>query len=165
MNGLGSGRGARPARGGRRRITIALGAWLACTLVGVFLIDLDSGPSLVSLTMGHGMSLVDAIGAALLLAGWSAALMTARRCASPRFPASRRVPSAAALLASCAGLLTAALFVPDFAGRKFVVAGFVLLVEAAAAATVLATWQQRDFGSVRARAAGRRRGSGPRGWR
>ena len=145
---------------GRRRIAVALVAWLLCTALGVLLIDLDSGPSLVSLTKGHGVSLVDAIGAALLLAGWSAALMIARR-AWDRLPAPGRLPSAVALLASCAGLLTAALLVPDFSGRKFVVAGFVLLVEGAAAAALLATWQQR----VRARAAGRPRGSGSRGWR
>jgi hypothetical protein len=138
---------------------MALGTWLACTLLGAFLIDLDSGPSLVSLTRGHGVSLVDATGAALLLAGWAAAVMIARR--GVWFPAPGRVPSAAALLASCAGLLTAALLVPDFAGRKFVVAGFVLLVEGAAGATLLAKWQQ----PVRGRPAGRRRGSGPRGYR
>jgi hypothetical protein len=142
---------------------MALGVWLACTLLGAFLIDLDSGPSLVSLTMSHGLSLVDAIGAALLLAGWSAVVLTARRQAWPPFPVPGRL-SSAALLASCAGLLTAALLVPDFAGRKFVVAGFVLLVEGVAAATLLAAWQRRDSRSVSARAA-RPRGSGPRGWR
>ena len=141
------------------RIAMALGAWLACTLLGVFLIDLDSGPSLVSLTMGHGVSLIDAIGAALLLAGWSVAVMAARHPASPRFPTPGRLPSAVALLASCVGLLTAGLLVPDFAGRKFVVAGFVLLVEGAAAATLLA---KRP---VRAREEGRPPGSGSRGWR
>ena len=113
-------------------------AWLTCTVVGVLLIDLDSGRSVVSLTMDHGVSLVDAAGAALLLAGWSTAVIVARRSAVSPFPRLRRLPSATALLASCAGLLTAALLVPDFSGRKFVVAGFVLLVEGAAAASLLA---------------------------
>lgn len=104
----------------------------------MFLIDLDYGPSLVSLTMDHGVSLIDAMGAVLVLTGWSMAVVMARRRGWPLFPTLGRRPSAAALLASCAGLFTAALLVPDFAGRKFVVAGFALLVEVAAAATVLA---------------------------
>lgn len=135
MNGLGSG----PARGGpRRTMGLALAAWLACTVAGVLLIDLDAGPKLVSLTMGHGVSLLDAMGAALLVAGWSTAVLVARRDAVPLLPRLRLLPSVVALLAACAGLLTAALLVPDFSGRKFVVAGFVLLVEGAAAATLLA---------------------------
>ena len=134
-----NGPGSRPARRGRSRtVGLALAVWLTCTLIGVLLIDLDSGPSLVSLPMGHGVSLIDATGAALLLAGWATAVIVARRAAVPLFPRPRRLTSVAALLASCAGLLTAALLVPDFSGRKFVVAGFVLLVEGAAAASVLA---------------------------
>ena len=117
---------------------LALGLWVACTVLGVYLIDLDSGPSLVSLPNDHGVSLIDAAATALLLAGWSAAVVTTRRSEWPPFPSPGRLASAAALVASCAGLVTAALLVPDFAGRKFVVAGLVLLVEGAAAATVLA---------------------------
>jgi hypothetical protein len=131
-----------------RIVALALGAWLACTLLGLFLVDLDYGPSLVSLPRRHGVTLVDATGAALLLAGWSTAVMLARRRAWPMFRTLGRFPSTAALLASCAGLLTVALLVPDFAGRKFVVAGFVLLVEAAAAASALAP-RGGGFGSRR----------------
>src|SRR5829696_8965156 len=120
-----------------RIVALALGAWLACTLVGAFLIDLDKGPSLVSLPMQHGVSLIDAMGAALLLAGWAMAVVIVRRRAWRLFPRPGRRASRAVLLASFAGLLTAALLVPDFDGRKFVVAGFVLLVEGAAAAAVL----------------------------
>jgi hypothetical protein len=133
-----NGHGSRPARGGRYRTEgLALSAWLICTLVGGLLIDLDSGRSVVSLTMGHGVSLIDAAGAALLLAGWSMAVIVARRSAVPLLLRPRPLPTAAALFASCAGLLIAALLVPDFSGRKFVVAGFILLVEGAAAASVL----------------------------
>jgi len=118
-------------------MALALGTWLACTVLGVFLIDLDYGPSLVSLPMHHGVSLMDAMGGAFLVAGWSTAVATARRRAS-LFNAPGRLPSIAALVASCAGLLIAALLVPDFAGRKFVVGAFVVLVEAAAAAVAVA---------------------------
>ena len=139
MNGQESGPGARGARDARGRTgALALGLWVVCTALGVWLIDLDSGPSLVSLPSEHGVSLIDAAGTALLVAGWSAAVVTARSGAWPPFPAPGRLASAAVLIASCTGLVTAALLVPDFAGRKFVVAGLVLLVEGAAAATVLA---------------------------
>ena len=139
MNGHDSGPRARAAHGRRGgTVALALGLWVVCTVLGVWLIDLDSGPSLVSLPNDHGVSLIDAAGTALLLAGWSAAVLTPRRSASLPLPTPGRVASGAALVASCAGLVTAALLVPDFAGRKFVVAGLVLVVEGAAAATVLA---------------------------
>jgi hypothetical protein len=141
---------------GRWRILVpALAVWLGCTLLGVLLIDRDSGPSLLSLPNRHGVSLLDAVGAALLLAGWAAAVRKARREGWPRFRAAGRL-SAAVLPAVVAGLLTAAL-VPDFGGRKFVVAGFLLLLEAAAAARVLR--------APAAPGAGRPRGSAPRGCR
>jgi hypothetical protein len=120
-------------------MTLALVSWLACTVLGLILIDLDVGPRLVSLTMGHGVTLTDAMAAALLLAGWLAPVVTARRRPlTNRIPMPGRLLSTVASLASGASLVTAALLMPDFAGRKFVVAGFVLLVECAAAATVLA---------------------------
>jgi hypothetical protein len=72
----------------------------------------------VSLTLNHGVSLVDAIGAGLVLAGWSTVVVIARRRGWLAFPTPGRPASVA--------------------GRKLVVAGFVLLVEVAAAATVLA---------------------------
>ena len=87
--------------------------------------------------MDHGVSVVDAIGGALLLAGWATAVALARRRPWPLLPPLERLATRA-LLASCAGLLIALLLVPDFDGRKLVVAGLILLVEAAAAATVLA---------------------------
>ena len=138
MDGHESGPGARATHGARgRTVALALGPWVVCTALGAWLIDLDSGPSLVSLPSDHGVSLIDAAGAVLLLAGWSAAVLIARHGASPLHTPGRAV-SAAALIASCAGLMTAALLVPDFAGRKLVVAGLVLFVEGVAAATVLA---------------------------
>jgi hypothetical protein len=118
---------------------LALLGWLACTILGLVLIDLDVGPRLVSLTMGHGITLTDAMAAAVLMAGWLAVVVTARR----RHVRRRiRTPGpalcAAASLAAVAGLVTTAVLMPDYAGRKVVVAGFALLVECAAAATVLA---------------------------
>jgi len=119
--------------------------WLACTVFGLMLIDLDAGPSLVSLTMDHGVTAADVVGAAMLLAGWLAVLETARRWRATRVTSARgRLLSAVALLATGAGLLVAALLMPDYAGRKFVVAGIALLMECAAAATVLAWQRVRD---------------------
>jgi hypothetical protein len=113
--------------------------WLACTVLGLILIDSDMGPSVVSLTMHHGVTAADVMGAAMLLVGWWAVVVTARRWRTARLTSPRgRILSAVALLATGVGLLVAALLVPDYAGRKFVVAGIALLTECAAAATVLA---------------------------
>jgi small-conductance mechanosensitive channel len=113
--------------------------WLACTVGGLILIDIDMGPSVVSLTMDHGVTATDVVGAAMLLAGWWAVVVAARRWCATRRPSPRgRLLSAVALLATGVGLLVAALLTPDYAGRKFVVAGIALLTECAAAATVLA---------------------------
>jgi hypothetical protein len=118
---------------------LALLSWLVCTIVGLVLIDLDVGPRLVSLTMGHGITVTDAMAAGLLVAGWLAVVVTARRRPVRRWIRTPRPAlCAAASLAAVAGLVTTAVLMPDYAGRKVVVAGFALLVECAVAATVLA---------------------------
>lgn len=120
-------------------MTFALAGWLACTALGLILIDLDVGPRLVSLTMGHGVTVTDASAVAVLVAGWLAPVVTARRrLFTYQIPASARRLSAVAALISGAALVTAAVLLPDFAGRKFVVAGSALLLECAAATTILA---------------------------
>lgn len=120
-------------------MTLALLGWLACTAAGLILVDLDVGPQLVSLTMGHGLTVTDAAAVAVLVVGWLVPVVTARRrrIAFGVSTPGRRVSGAAALAAGAA-LLTAALLTPDFAGRKFVVATLALLVECAAAAAVVA---------------------------
>jgi hypothetical protein len=118
---------------------LALLSWLTCTILGLILVDLDAGPRLVSLTMGHGVTLTDAVAAAVLLAGWLAFVLTARRRrVTRRIPTPGPLLCATASLASGVGLVTTALLLPDYAGRKLVVAAFALLVECATAATVLA---------------------------
>jgi len=113
--------------------------WLACTVFGLILIDLDIGPTVVSLTVDHGVTAADLVGAGVLLAGWWVVVVTARRWRAARLTSPRgRILSAVALLATGVGLLITALLMPDYAGRKFVVGGIALLTECAAAATVLA---------------------------
>jgi hypothetical protein len=119
-------------------MALALAVWLACTAGGFLLIDLDVGRKLVTLTMGHGLTVVDAAGAALLVAGWLAAAGTARQ----RFGTRRTRPSQGVVIALVVGVLgacvlAASTFVEDFAGRKFVVAALVLVGEVAAAAVAL----------------------------
>ena len=126
-------------------LTWALLGWFACTTAGLILVDLDVGPRLASLTMDHGLTAADAVAVALLVAGWLVPVVTARRRrVACRIPTPQRRVSAAAALAAGAGLITAALLTPDFAGRKFVVAGLALLVECAAAAAVLARPRTSD---------------------
>jgi small-conductance mechanosensitive channel len=116
--------------------------WLACTVFGLILIDLDMGPGVVVLTMDHGVTGMDVVGAAMLLAGWLAVVVTARRWRARRLMSTRgRLLSTLVLSATGVTLLVAALLMPDYAGRKFVVAGIALVMECAAAATVLA-WRR-----------------------
>src|SRR5688500_4553661 len=120
-------------------MVLALLGWLACTVLALILVDLDIGPGLVSLTMDHGLTVADAVAVALLVAGWLVPVVVARRRgAAYRIAAPGRLVSAVLALIAGAGLLTAALLVPDFTGRRFVVGAFALLVECAAAATALA---------------------------
>ena len=122
--------------------TLAVAIWLTCTSLGFVLIDLDAGPLLVPLTADHGLTVVDAAGAAALVAGWAAPMAIARRrLASYPIPAAR--PLVAGVTVVCAGvcLLIASILVRDFPGQSVVVAGLVLVVQYAGAAAVLARWR------------------------
>jgi hypothetical protein len=119
-------------------MALALAVWLACTAGGFVLIDLDVGRKLVTLTMGHGLTVVDAAGAALLVAGWLAAAGAARqRFGTNRARPSQRVAIAVVVVGLGVSVLAASTLVEDFAGRKFVIAALVLVAEVAAAAIAL----------------------------
>ncbi len=50
----------------------ALLTWAACSALGAAVVALpDSGPRLFSFSRAHGPSAVDAVGAAVMLAGWA----------------------------------------------------------------------------------------------
>ena len=50
----------------------ALLVWAACSAIGAVVVALpDRGPRLVSFSRAHGPSAVDAVGAAVMLAGWA----------------------------------------------------------------------------------------------
>jgi len=116
---------------------LGLASWLAFTALGLLLINLDSGPKIVSLVSGHGLKALDVVGGAALSVGWIALVVSGRRqFALSRAP--RPVMGNIAVLGSGFGLLATSLLAPDFSGRGFVVAGFLLVFQTAAALTVFA---------------------------
>ena len=126
-------------------VPLALLSWLALTVAGLELIDLDSGPELVSLPMDHGLTVFDALGlAALLLGSVTPVVIARRRVPAHRLPVVPPLLSAAAVAGSLACLVTAALLVPDFSGRRFVVAGLVLISQCAGAVAFLTRRRWHD---------------------
>jgi len=121
-----------------RVVVLGLASWLACTALGLLLIDVDSGPTLVSLTSGHGLTAIDAAGVTAIIAGSAAPLLICRReLASRQVPAQRRLASGVAVVAGV-GVLAVSLLVPDFAGRKFVLATLLVMLQATAGFTAIA---------------------------
>jgi hypothetical protein len=126
-----------------RLAVLGLASWLACTALGLLLIDVDSGPTLVSLTSGHGLTAIDAAGVTAIIAGSAAPLLICRReLASRQVPAQRRLASGVAVVAGV-GVLAVSLLVPDFAGRKFVLATLVVMLQATAGFTAIARQDHR----------------------
>ncbi len=111
---------------------LALSAWLACSVAGFLLVDLDAGPTLVSISSDVGLSVVDAVAAVMLLTAWVTPAVRARREGSwPRGRGRGLGPTALIVGLLAASLLAGAVFA-DFVGRKFAIAAAVLLVQVTA---------------------------------
>lgn len=119
-------------------MALAIVCWLSCTAFGLALLDLDAGPRLVSLPQEHGLSVVDAVGLAVLAAGWMAPVLVGRRRPEYRLPATSRRWSTLTILGAGTALAVVALVMPDFTGRRYAMGALLLTVESAAAAAVLA---------------------------
>lgn len=119
-------------------MTLAVVGWLGCTVLGLALVDLDAGPRIVSLSQGHGVSVIDAAGIAVLVAGWTALVLVMRRQGGYWLPTAQRSWSASIAAGAGAALLVVSLAVPDFTGRSYAMGVLLVVLEGAAAAALLA---------------------------
>lgn len=126
---------------GRHGLAWRLGVWLAGSALGVLLVALpDDGDRVVSLSEGHGPSLVDLVGVVVLVGAWLplvAELWAGRRALAP----GERVAVAATLVAGAVVVTAGVAF--DL-GASWV-AGVVLLV-AAQLAVIYRAWRDRRGG-------------------
>ena len=112
----------------------ALLVWLVGSAAGVVLLALpDQGPRLVAFSRAHGLTALDALGAALLIGGWLPAAAHAwRRREELRRRAPQRAVAAAPFACGLRSGLVIASAASDFAGWWAVGAALLVLVQAAA---------------------------------
>src|SRR5215203_2430460 len=114
---------------------LRLGAWSCCSVVGLFLIHLDAGPTVWTVGARHGVSEVDVVGIALILIGCLGPVATApRRVVTSLRALSPRAVGCVAVASVGAIVLVGLVFVADFTGRQYALAGLVFLIQVAVAA-------------------------------
>jgi hypothetical protein len=129
----------------RRTVTLALALWLAATVAALLLVDLDLGPTLVSLPHAVGVTAADLVAVGVLLAAWVVPALAVRARLAPRSVAHPAPLLAVLVVGLVAGALLALAVFEDVPGRKYAIGtGFLLVQVAAFAAVALPGTGARD---------------------